>query len=152
LDTYNRLLDERELPQGLESEVFDPQRVEWRPTTEFSQAGLYRCRTYEGHVHALLYPTGRWGRVLREIGVYEVLRWEERQILTYSPIQETLSVPVEAALPALHARAAALCSGRLPAWERRGGGRWFLTYSNVPSEIAEKIALSLRQELQEVKV
>lgn len=118
LDTYSRVTDERELPRGLELELFDTQWLEWRETEERERAGLYRCRTYEGHLHGLLGPTGRWGRVVKEIGVYEVLRWEEKAILAYSEEDETLTVPAEASLPALHARAVTLCSGRLPKYAR----------------------------------
>jgi hypothetical protein len=149
LESYERLFQEKDLPRGLESEYFHPDTVEWAETTEFDDPGLYRCRTHQGHVHALLGPTGHWNRVIREIGVYEVLRWEQRDVLEYSVEQETLSVPTDAALPPLHARAATLCSGRLPAWER-SNRRWVLRYVNVPAQIAEQIAFSLRQRLQEV--
>jgi hypothetical protein len=118
LDAYARVTDERELPYGLELERFAADRIEWTETDQREQPGLYRCRTYEGHLHGLLGPTGRWSRVIKEVGVYEVLRWEEKAVLTYSEDEETLTVPAEASLPALHARAATLCSGRLPKYKR----------------------------------
>ncbi|HLI10883.1 MAG TPA: hypothetical protein VKY65_04725 [Alphaproteobacteria bacterium] len=114
LDAYTRLTDERELPRGLELERFDTGRIEWSQTDQRQQPGLYRCRTYQGHLHALLGPTEQWSRVIKEVGVYEVLRWEQKTVLTYSDDAETLTVPAEAPLPPLHARAATLCSGRLP--------------------------------------
>jgi hypothetical protein len=114
LATYSRLSDERELPRGLELEVFDTHQLEWKETDRRDTPGLYRCRTYEGHLHGLLGATGKWQRTIKEIGVYEVLRWEERSVLVYSEEGETLTVPAEASLPALHGRAATLCSGRLP--------------------------------------
>jgi hypothetical protein len=118
LDAYSRLRDERELPRGLELERFDTQRLQWIETDQREHPGLYRCRTYEGHLHGLHGPMGRWSRVVKEIGIYEVLRWEEKQVLTFSEEDETLTMPAEASLPALHARAATLCSGRLPKYGR----------------------------------
>jgi hypothetical protein len=118
LDTYSRLADERELPRGLELEMFDTLRLEWRETDQRDQPGLYRCRTYQGHLHGLLSATGRWNRVIKEIGIYEVLRWEAKAVLSYSGDDETLTLPAEASLPALHARAVTLCSGRLPKYTR----------------------------------
>jgi hypothetical protein len=118
LDTYSRLAEERELPRGLELDLFDTSRLQWTETDQRERPGLYRCRTYEGHLHGLLGATGRWSRVIKEIGVYEVLRWESKSVLSYSEENETLTVPAEASLPSLHARAATLCSGRLPKYTR----------------------------------
>ncbi len=118
LQTYARVTDERELPRGLELELFDTDRIEWRETSQREQPGLYRCRTYEGHLHGLLGPTGRWNRVIKDVGIYETLRWDEKAVVTYSEEDETLTVPAEASLPALHARAATLCSGRLPRYKQ----------------------------------
>ena len=59
-------------------------------------------------------PTGGWFRVPPEPAVYEVLRWEDRHVLEYDESKRTLTVPGTAALPLLAARAATLCSGRVP--------------------------------------
>jgi hypothetical protein len=124
LDSYSRLAEESELPRGLELELFDTERLAWRETNQREEPGLYRCRTYEGHLHGLLGATGRWSRVIKEVGIYEVLRWEKKSVLTYSEDDETLTLPAEASLPALHARAATLCCGRLPKYTRpRADGR-----------------------------
>ncbi len=138
------------LPRGFEAEYFDVETVAWRPTATFDQRGLYRCRTYEGHVHALLDGAFTWRRAVREFAVYEVLRWEHRPVITYSAADFELRVPAEAALPALHARAATLCSGRLPVRLRdRDTGAYTLSFRNVPPGIAEQIASSLGQRLRE---
>src|SRR5262249_39767213 len=60
------------------------------------------------------HATGTWTRVIKELGVYEVLRWSDENVLRYSEKTGKLVVPVEAGLPAMHARAVTLCSGRLP--------------------------------------
>jgi hypothetical protein len=144
LGEYARLWPDGALPRGFDAEAFDPLTCKWLPVDEPSDHGLYRCRTYQGHVHALHGPTG-WRRVVRELGVYEVLRWEKMEVLYYDAPQLELTVRVGAALPALHARAATLCSGRLPSFSREHGGE--LTYWNVPQDVAERIASSLSQTL-----
>jgi hypothetical protein len=179
LAAYSRLSDPRELPRGLELERFDTGSLEWTETDRRDEAGLYRCRTYEGHLYALLDAMGHWHRTIKEIAAYEVLRWESRPVLTYAEEAETLTVPAEVSLPALHGRAATLCSGRLPKYtapraqqtgsrhgrerlagqqrRRRGSaarrppaGRGTLTYANIPLAIAERIASSLSQTLEGV--
>jgi hypothetical protein len=47
----------------------------------------------------------------------------------------------------LHARAATPCAGRLPRYRYQGRGE--LTYVNVPWDIAQAVATSLSQTLQE---
>jgi hypothetical protein len=123
LDSYSRLTDERELPRGLELEMFDTDTLTWLETEQRQRPGLYRCRTYEGHLHGLLDPLSHWHRVIKEVGVYEVLRWEAKPVLVYNDADEELQVPADAALPALHARAATLCSGRLPRYSRPPNAR-----------------------------
>jgi hypothetical protein len=136
-----------ELPRGFDTELFDPCLVTWRPVDEPEGYGLFRCRTYQGHVHALYGPTGP-RRVVRELGIYEVLRWEGTQVLAYDHETYELRVPGPAALPALHARAVTLCSGRLPDRRFPHAGEFELRHSNVPPDIAERVAASLAQELQ----
>ena len=150
LEAYMAQFEAGDLPRGFEAERFDAQAIGWLPTSSFDERGLYRCRTYAGHVHALLDATWRWRRVEREFGIYEVLRWEERPVLSYSEASFELRVPAEAGLPALHARAATLCSGRLPRRARDSGtGSLSLTFANVPWDLAERIASSLGQRLSE---
>jgi hypothetical protein len=186
LDSYSRLAEERDLPGGLEVELFDTRSLSWDSTDTRAVPGLYRCRTYEGVIHGLLDPTNRWSRVIKEVGIYEVLRWEGRTVIAYSDGDEKLTVGAGARLPALHARAATLCCGQLPLYrpardtqshseqarERfrraqagvRGTGvktpsrstpvspaptPGTLIYSNVTRPIAESIALSLCQKLED---
>lgn len=147
LCSYATVWPEGSLPKGFDAEAFRPETCTWAPIEMPQEYGLYRCRTYQGHVHALHGPTG-WRRVVRELGVYEVLRWEGRSVLAYSADGLELTVPVGASLPVLHARAATLCSGLLPRFSRHGGGG--LTYCNVPGDIAERVATALNQILTEV--
>lgn len=149
LDTYFRLFDNRELPRGLEAERFDEEALRWLDTSELREPALYRVRTYEGHLHGLLDAAGSWHRVIKEIGIYEVLRWQGRTILEYDEGNETLALPAGAALPALHARTATLCSGRLPKFVRAGnatsraqqaGGRFQAARRNLRAGAASAVA------------
>jgi hypothetical protein len=173
LDTYLRITDARELPRGLELEMFDPERLEWAATEQREDPGFYRCTTYDSVLHGLLGPTRQWNRVDKEIGIYEVLRWTDMPVLSYSAKDEVLTVPAEASLPALHARAATLCSGRLPRYQpapegarqaevravagtqnfrggqRRRVGRGTLAYVNIPEPLATHIADTLTQRLDQ---
>jgi hypothetical protein len=146
LASYARLWPEGELPRGLDAEWFDPDSLSWESTEAVSEYGLYRCRTYQGHVSALKAVSG-WRRVNRELGVFEVLRWEEKPVLAYDEQGFQLSLPAQTPLPALHARSATLCSGRLPRFSYQEGGR--LTYDNIPDDIASSIAAALSQAPQE---
>jgi hypothetical protein len=138
-----------ELPRGFDTERFDPGIVDWVPSGEPEGFGLYRCRTYSGHVHALYGPAGA-RRVVRELGIYEVLRWDEAQVLAYDHERYELRVPGPAALPAVHARAVTLCSGRLPERRFPSPGEFELRHPNVPPDVAERVASSLGQALQPV--
>lgn len=137
------------LPAGFEAERFDPMTQHWDATTDTEQRGLYRTRTFHGQVFALLDATSRWRRPVREFGIYEVLRWESNDVLSFSEKRGELLVPVGAPLPALHARAASLCSGRLPRFQTRRHETPVLVYDNIPPAVATRIARSLSQELRE---
>lgn len=146
LAAYTRLWPAADLPRGFDAERFDPDRLAWSETEETAVPGLYRARTYQGHIYAIN-AVGGWRRAARELAVYEVLRWDGHQVLRYDENRFELTVPVHAALPVLHARAATLCSGRLPRYQY--DQRPQLTYANVPWDIAQAIAASLSQTLQE---
>ena len=137
------------LPAGFEAERFDPVTLKWSATQASDQRGLYRTRTFHGQVFALLDATLHWRRPVREFGIYEVLRWEDKSVLGYSEEQGELRVPIDAPLPALHARAASLCSGRLPRYQQRRAEGPALVYDNIPPQVAIRIAQSLSQKLSE---
>jgi hypothetical protein len=145
LESYARLWPEGDLPRGFDAERFDTADFRWKPVANGRELGhgAYRCRTYEGHVHAIHGPLG-WRRVVKELGIYEVLRWEKASAVHYDAERLVLTVPAAVALPALHARAATLCSGRLPTFRREVAQ---LEYRNVASGVAGMIANSLSQEV-----
>lgn len=138
-----------DLPAGFEAERFDAATQRWDAAADTEQRGLYRTRTFHGQVFALLDATLRWRRPVREFGIYEVLRWESNNVLKFSEKRSELLVPVGTPLPALHARAASLCSGRLPRFQPRRHKTPVLIYDNIPLAVATRIARSLSQELGE---
>lgn len=149
LDLYVQLWEQRPLPQGFPVERFDCSAYKWVESSESeaSARGLYRSITWESHVHTLVLSTGIPVRATRQHAVYEVLRWNATQALSYSAPSRELWVPVAARLPLLQERAAVLCSGLVPMY-RRCDGVDGLTYVNVPRAVAQRIALSLAQRLE----
>jgi hypothetical protein len=137
------------LPAGFEAERFDPRAQQWHAASETGERGLYRTRTFHGEVFALLDATSQWRRMDKELGIYEVLRWENLSVLGYSESRAELQVAAGAPLPMLHARAACLCSGRLPRFHYRRQQSPLLIYDNIPATVATRIARSLGQGLGE---
>lgn len=142
LDGYARLAREVPGPSGYEIEVFDAAWLCWSEIPEAAGDGLYRYKYYRPEYR--LRTGGRDLKVAREAGIYTVLERERRKILRYDPASCELAVPVTTPLPALHARAATLCSGLLPGFERRDGVPYRL-YSGVPGGIALAILKTLEQ-------
>jgi hypothetical protein len=99
-------------------------------------APLFRFTNGDRKYASVDFSTGRYAE-LRRLG---------KQVLGYAPdsVNGVLRVSVKADLPALQARAAILCTGMLPLFDRR---TLSLMYRNVPKVIAERIALSLGQQL-----
>lgn len=138
---------DEELPAGFEAEQFDPRTQEWHSVSRTEERGLYRTRTFQRQVFGLLDATSRWRRPMKEFGIYEVLRWENLNVLSYSERRGELRVALGAPLPTLHARAACLCSGRLPRFRFSRNEPAQLVYDNIPVTVATQIARSLDQEL-----
>lgn len=148
LHSYERTWRAGELLRGFDAEVFDTTTCLWEPIEETTAPGLYRSRTWSSHVHAIRTAAGAWFRVPPEPAVYEVFRWEGRRVMEYDTRTRELVVPGTANLPLLHARAATLCSGRVPQRiTSLPGSPSKVIYLNVTASVAEKISLSLNQPL-----
>lgn len=149
LDLYVRLWEQRPVPQGFPVERFDASAYEWVDSseTDASEPGLYRSITWKSHVHTIVLPTRVPLRATRQHAIYEVLRWEITPALRYDAATRELWAPVAARLPLLQERAAVLCSGLMPVY-RKVDGLDGLTYLNVPSKVAKRIASSLVQPLE----
>jgi hypothetical protein len=150
LNAWLEVSEPRALTLGFEAERLNVSDLFWYYVDDTDQPGLYRCRTFSGHEYALRDPLGGWRQVVREIGVYEVLRWEQKtNELRYDESTGALRMAADAALPPLHGRAATLASGRLPDRWRKDNYEW-LRHWNVPRTVAERIAESLGQRLVDI--
>lgn len=142
---YFRLAREVPGPSGYEIEAFDAPSLRWTEARDTQADGLYRYKYYWPEYR--LRTGGRDLKVARETGIYTVLHRERRKVLRYDPTRCELAVPVAAPLPELHARAATLCSGLLPGFERRDGVPYRL-YGGVPDGIALAIFETLEQNME----
>ena len=117
----------------------------WLAVETDDEPGLYRYeRPGPRAVHFVDAAAQRYA-IPFAIGVWlEARRTETTDWIWWHPdaVNGTLDVPFNLPLPPLHARAATLCSGLTPLL-REGS----LRYANVPFGLAERIAVSLEQEL-----
>lgn len=148
LARYVDLWKRRQMPIGHSIEVFDVDRVRWIPCseTQASEPGLYAVKLSWDVVRILQTSTETSVHATREHAIYERMRWDDRNVLDYSPFDDELWVPTQAPLPPLQARAATLASGMLPRYERRHDMHG-VVYVNVSDHLADRIAKSLEQEL-----
>lgn len=152
LEKYLAFWTEGNLPLNVEVAKFDVQSLVWRSTDNSADLGLYRAKHWEKTVFAVHGPrVHQWRLVDRDHAAFEVMRWEGRNAIAYDELELELQVPVHTPLPALQARAAVLCSGRLPTGPVRrkelGDGVQVMVYKNVDRFVADRIASSLNQEL-----
>jgi hypothetical protein len=133
-----------EMPLGFPAEMFNTMTMTWVPADTDHRCGLYRVRTHQRFEFRLRSANGELLNVQPEPGIFEALRYEEEMAIGYSVKSGQLEVDSTAWLPPMHARAATLCSGRLPRFVRRGS-RQVLIYENVPPRVAAEIARSLSQ-------
>ena len=105
--------------------------------------GLYRIPNFGRYTHLL-----KLNNIQREVppewGAWLILRaFRKNKLIYYNKEQQILRVKLT--MPLLAHRCAVLCSGRVPIWKNG-----FYCYSNVPNEIAFRIAKSLNQQLEEL--
>jgi hypothetical protein len=122
----------------------DVDSFRWRPVGADEVDGLYQYERIgrrelrwicPGSVFRVSYPLGVYCE-LRRTGLTDKIKWWG------DAVNGTLGVPLEAPLPALHRRAAAMCSGVVPFRQGR-----VTLYRNVPLAFAEAVATSLGQGL-----
>lgn len=147
LDSYVLKAEAHPPRRGYGIELFEPESLTWHEVERDDLPGLYRYDTPIRAQHRLRDIDGAVYAPERAAGIWSALsRWGENQI-KFDPksVNGELIVPLQAPLPTLHARTAALCTGFAP--QKRGS---VLVYPNVPHEVAERIARSLDQSLTEV--
>jgi hypothetical protein len=85
-------------------------------------------------------------RVPGAVGKYRILSQSRHRVLKYSRKEQHMVLPAIFQPPVLTERAMVLCSGFPPSVAAVRGRRW-LTYKDVPEEIAGMVAELLRQDL-----
>jgi hypothetical protein len=123
-------------------------RPRWAdPDIPENTSGLWRWETHGRRRETWLLQEGEWRRlVASEWGPYLLDRDPDLDpLITYEPAESKLLVDRRARLPALHARAACLCSGRMPADVPTTVDAGIDQYVNVPADLAMAIATTLNQ-------
>lgn len=114
--------------------------------------GLYRIRLH-GALRHLYRLNGTWHDCELAAGIFidyarsggvSVMRFREERDYPGGPVGSVF-IDGAAPLPALHARALALCSGLPP---RFSDAARMTTYANIPATVASTVAESLQQRLQ----
>jgi hypothetical protein len=107
--------------------------------------GLWAWRTYRRQRELYLRRGGEWWYLpVAEHGAYLIERPADASaLIEYDAASRVLAVDSRAALPELHARAACLCSGRLPLNQPYAPGFAYEHYVNVTVEVAATITASL---------
>lgn len=91
-----------------------------------------------------LWRGDQWAAAQRDWARFAVLAERGRRIVTYDHHRGTLSVPRQVPLPAIPARALALCSGKAPV-PRPGDGLGTYEYGDVPLSIAAMLLEKMGQ-------
>ncbi len=132
------------LPRGFQVDRFSSKLLQWVTVDSVDTPGVYRCNLYGRPDFRYVDSDGSSSAVDRATGIYLDLSRTKRTLLSFreEKVNGVLKVPVQAPLPTLHARAAALCSGLAPTFDKTS---FSLLYKNVPLVIAQRIATSLEQ-------
>ncbi|MFJ1977559.1 MULTISPECIES: hypothetical protein [Streptomyces] len=133
-------------------EKYDPRLQRFVPVTRDDEDGLYRWRGADYARLTRVRRNGVFHTVDRETGVYLELARHRTGVMRWRPEAGAgragvgrLFVDRYAPLPALHERAAVLCSGFPPVVGKHAQTR---AYDNVPRALAEALAASLLQNLE----
>ncbi|MEV5371436.1 hypothetical protein AB0N12_19020 [Streptomyces albogriseolus] len=133
-------------------EKYDPRLQRFVPVVRDDEDGLYRWRGADYARLTRVRRNGVFHTVDRETGVYLELARHRTGVMRWRPEAGAgragigrLFVDRYAPLPALHERAAVLCSGFPPVVGKHAQTR---AYDNVPRALAEALAASLLQNLE----
>jgi len=133
-------------------EKYEPRLQRFVPVARDDEDGLYRWRGADYARLTRIRRNGVFHAVDRETGVYLELARHRTGAMRWRPESGKgrggigrLFVDRYAPLPALHERAAVLCSGFPPSVGKQAQTR---AYDNVPRALAEAIAASLQQNLE----
>jgi hypothetical protein len=133
-------------------ERYEPRLQRFVPVARDDEDGLYRWRGGDYARLTRVRRNGVFHAVERETGIYLELARHRTGVMRWRPEPGKgragigrLFVDRYAPLPALHERAAVLCSGFPPSAGKQTRTR---AYDNVPRALAEAIATSLQQNLE----
>ncbi|MER6325275.1 hypothetical protein [Streptomyces coelicoflavus] len=133
-------------------EKYEPRLQRFVPVASDNEDGLYRWRGADYARLTRLRSNGVFRTVGHETGIYLELARHRTGVMRWRPESGEgragigrLFVDRYAPLPALHERVAVLCSGFPPSVGRQTQTR---AYDNVPRTLAEAIASSLHQNLE----
>jgi hypothetical protein len=148
LDSYMLKREAHPPRRGYGIERFEPESLIWQDVERDDLPGLYRYDTPIRAEHRLRAADGGVYAPERAVGIWSALSHWGKNRIKFDPksVNGELIVPLQAPLPTLHARTAALCTGFAP--QKRGS---VLVYPNVPREVAKRIARSLDQTLTDVR-
>ncbi|MFC1985743.1 hypothetical protein ACFLWC_01970 [Chloroflexota bacterium] len=120
-------------PAGVKAERFNPKSYQWQEVSTATLPGAYRF--YQRPVqYAFVSNTGaKLGD--NQLTKYLAAASEQAPLMAYDALSHTIHCRLGAQLPGLFERAAVLCSGKPPTISMNG----FVTYSQIPIELAEKI-------------
>lgn len=121
-------------------------QVRWDWDWDPGRAGLWRYRTFDDPRATYLRRDGTCLRlVAAEYGPYLMTRPDDADPpISYSSATRVLAVDGHAPMPALHARAATLCSGRVALRQHFAPGIFEDHYVNVDEHTAGRLLRSLR--------
>ncbi|MFI7543760.1 hypothetical protein [Actinoplanes sp. NPDC049599] len=136
---------------NLTLESFNPRQLQWNDATgNRTQAGAYRYSLH-GHTEFRWHDGETWWRTDWSGCVYLALRADGISAMRWRPEGPgartgRLFVDWGAPLPPLQQRAAVLCSGLMPRFATSARSA---AYENVPRVIAQRIAFSMHQRLED---
>ncbi len=125
-------------------EKFNIETLKYENNSSNISEGLFRIMNHGRYTHFL--KLNNIQRIVPpEWGAWLILRaFRKSKLIYYKKEQNILQVKFPLTLPLLANRCAVLCSGHIPTLKNG-----FYCYRNVPIEIADNIAKSLNQQLEE---
>lgn len=128
------------IPQHSKATMFSLRDASWQTVPGVGTSGAYRVEQSFRRVSIWVDAEGAVSRTAR-IGSVQLVkhlagRAAGRPLLGYVPNSKALVVPIGADLPGLYGRAAALCSGRLPAVSTKTRS---VAYLDVPRDVADAL-------------
>lgn len=117
LDDYLPLCPQKAEPHGYGIKQFDLIEKRWVDVEHTRETGLFEYDCVEGRQYRLKVD-GECRQLPRNIAIYALMYHHNQPVLRYDADTQELIVPRYANLPALFARTAVLCSGKLPQYDR----------------------------------